>query len=649
MQFLASGAGLATETVVATMPGTLVIGANFLNHDSAIFCIDVDRQRAFGMSTERITRYKHDTLAPVPVVRALLAEWGLDPTTVRRVVVATSLQSQMRSYVRRGLYAETSSLRAALGARYLKEVVSRTSEYNELTQLRRLGRLMTSSAGRRHLLQRAGGSGRLVPFPRMVAAEIGRLFPHANVDVCAFDHHRAHAVGALALSGFDDPLIVTVDGWGDGCFAKAFVRERSDLRQVSASASVRSAATARTRLDGVVPPHILATGIFDHLSLGHFYSIIAWLLGFEPVSDEGKVEALAAYANPDNEFLEALRKTVRIEPEGLRMVVSPEEAYALYFDIPRLKEFAQRLGREAVASAAQRFLEEQVLEYLRLLMADVPRDAIVLSGGCVANVILNMRIFEELCPNIYVVPAMGDDGTALGAAVLALRQLGVPDGQLEFVQHTALPYFGNQHPRSAALAALERVRHRVSFEDRTSDWPETAARFVHAGQIGAIYQGRMEWGPRALGNRSIVANPCLAETRQRINEIVKKRPLFQPFCPTIMDEEKDRLFERAYLNRHMTCAFKMRESFWSSLPSAIHVDGTARVQFLRACDNPTFYRMLAEFKRLSGFGVVVNTSFNLHGRTIVNTPQDAIDDFLDSQMDFMILDGYLVRRSRGAA
>jgi carbamoyltransferase len=156
----------------------------------------------------------------------------------------------------------------------------------------------------------------------------------------------------------------------------------------------------------------------------------------------------------------------------------------------------------------------------------------------------------------------------------------------------------------------------------------------------------MEWGPRALGNRSILADPRSASMRERINKVVKKRPLFQPFCPSVLVEEKDRLFERAYLNRHMTCAFRMRREFWEHLPSAIHIDGTARVQFVSADDNPMFYRVLAEFKRLSGFGVVINTSFNLHGRTIVNTPEDAIEDFLDSQMDFLVLDGYLVRRRK---
>jgi len=442
-------------------------------------------------------------------------------------------------------------------------------------------------------------------------------------------------------------LMVTLDGWGDGFFSKAFVRNGTSLREISASPSIRSAKSpARGRLNGVVPPHILATGIFDDLTLGHFYSIITWLLGFEPVSDEGKVEAFAAYATPENEFLDALHRTVRLDIEKARLVVSPEEAYALYFDIPRLRDFVQRLGPEAVASAAQRFLEDRALELVQLLLTNFPRASIVLSGGCAANVILNMHIYERLCPNIYVVPAMGDDGTALGTAVLGLKQSGVTDGQLAFLKNTPLPYFGNHHPRRTSERALKRARGQLLFEDRPSDWPEVVAQFIYQGQIGAIYQGRMEWGPRALGNRSIVANPCLPETRQRINGVVKKRPLFQPFCPTILEEEKERLFKRAYMNRHMTCAFKMREEFWKSLPSAIHVDGTARVQFLGPADNPTFYRMLAEFKRLSGFGVVINTSFNLHGRTIVNTPEDAIADFLDSQMDFLVLDGYLARRRR---
>ena len=622
----------------------LVIGANFLNHDSAIFAIDVHNRRVFGMSTERITRYKHDTLPPIPVIKELIREFELDPSAIRRVVVATPLLSQLGSQVERELFTATACLREALNVKFLNDVVREVERYSHLKHLSKLKLLMASPAGRKHLLSDILREDKVVSLESMVASEVNQLFPRAAVEVRAFDHHLAHATAAQILSGFTDPLNVTLDGWGDGVFSKAFVRDGSVLKQVSASKAISVTKSAeRLRLNGQIPSHILSTGIFNDLSLGHFYSIITWLLGFEPVSDEGKVEALAAYGISENEFLTELRKTVWLDQDRACLVVSRSDALGLYFDIPKLQEYVRRLGKEAVAAAVQRFLEERSLELITCLLKRWPRSSIVLSGGCVANVVLNMHIYEQLCENIFVIPAMGDDGVALGTCVLALAQLGVTERDLTFLQDERLPYFGNHHPRTAAEKCLASFGNLVA-EDRSQDWPETVAALLSKGEIGAIYQGRMEWGPRALGNRSILADPRIASMRERISKVVKKRPLFQPFCPAVLVEEKDRLFERAYINRHMTCAFRMRREFWEKLPSAIHIDGTARVQFVSADDNPMFYRVLSEFKRLSGFGVVINTSFNLHGRTIVNTPEDAIEDFLDSQMDFLVLDGYLVRR-----
>jgi carbamoyltransferase len=596
------------------------------------------------MSTERITRYKHDTLPPIPVIKELIREFELDPSAIRRVVVATPLLSQLGSQVERELFTATACLREALNVKFLNDVVREVERYSHLKHLSKLKLLMASPAGRKHLLSDILREDKVVSLESMVASEVNRLFPRATVEVRAFDHHLAHATGAHILSGFTDPLNVTLDGWGDGVFSKAFVRDGSVLKQVSASKAISVTKSAeRLRLNGQIPSHILSTGIFNDLSLGHFYSIITWLLGFEPVSDEGKVEALAAYGISENEFLTELRKTVWLDQDRACLVVSRSDALGLYFDIPKLQEYVRRLGKEAVAAAVQRFLEERSLELITCLLKRWPRSSIVLSGGCVANVVLNMHIYEQLCENIFVIPAMGDDGVALGTCVLALAQLGVTERDLTFLQDERLPYFGNHHPRTAAEKCLASFGNLVA-EDRSQDWPETVAALLSKGEIGAIYQGRMEWGPRALGNRSILADPRIASMRERISKVVKKRPLFQPFCPAVLVEEKDRLFERAYINRHMTCAFRMRREFWEKLPSAIHIDGTARVQFVSADDNPMFYRVLSEFKRLSGFGVVINTSFNLHGRTIVNTPEDAIEDFLDSQMDFLVLDGYLVRR-----
>ena len=624
----------------------LVIGVNYLNHDSAVFAIDVCNRRVFGMSTERITRYKHDTLPPIPVIKELIREFALEPSAIQRVTIATPLLCQLGGNFERELFTTTLLLREALNVKYLHEVVHELERYAHLKHISKLKLLMTSPAGRKLLmLQSHITNGKLTSFESMIATEVKRLFPSAVIDVCGFDHHLAHATSAHILSGFRDPLNITLDGWGDGVFSKAFVRDGSRMKEISASKAISVRSTEeRQRLKGQVPSHVLSTGIFSDLSLGHFYSIITWLLGFEPVSDEGKLEALAAYGTAENEFLMELRKTVWLDEDHACLVVSPRDALNLYFDIPKLQGYVSRLGKEAVAAATQKFLEERSLELIRCLLERWPRSSLVLSGGCVANVILNMKIYETLCEKIFIVPAMGDDGIALGACVLALAEQGVTEEELAFLQDSRTPYYGNSHPRTAVEQTLANRANLIAFEERSDDWPETVASLLVQGQVGAIYHGRMEWGPRALGNRSILADARNPNMRERINSVVKKRPVFQPFCPSVLAEEKDRLFERAYINRHMTCAFRMRKEFWDELPSAIHIDGTARAQFVSAADNPMFYRVLAEFKRLTGFGIVINTSFNLHGRTIVNTPEDAIEDFLDSKMDFLVLDGYLVRR-----
>ena len=167
---------------------------------------------------------------------------------------------------------------------------------------------------------------------------------------------------------------------------------------------------------------------------------------------------------------------------------------------------------------------------------------------------------------------------------------------------------------------------------------------IAKGNIIAIYQGSMEFGPRALGNRSILADPRDPKTRDKINSTVKRRPWFQPFCPSVLEEERERLFENSYKHKHMAIAFKMKKEFWNKLPSAMHIDGTARPQFVEEKDNSNYYRLLKKFKELTGYGIVVDTSFNLHGRTIVRTPEDALTDFIDCNIDALFIEGFFVKR-----
>ena len=182
------------------------------------------------------------------------------------------------------------------------------------------------------------------------------------------------------------------------------------------------------------------------------------------------------------------------------------------------------------------------------------------------------------------------------------------------------------------------------MREENPDWQTAVAEKLHNGEVGALVQGRMEFGPRALGNRSIVASPLIEGIRDRINSDIKRRPAYQPFCPSVMDEERERLFESSAPNRHMTSAYRLKPEYRHIMPAAVHVDLTGRPQFCRREDNPSFHRLLSAFKELTDYGILINTSYNKHGRTIVRTPHDALQDFLDCSLDFLVLGRYLVTK-----
>lgn len=267
----------------------------------------------------------------------------------------------------------------------------------------------------------------------------------------------------------------------------------------------------------------------------------------------------------------------------------------------------------------------------------------MLKWGVTANVKMNLAIYENVTKNLFIVPAMNDAGTAQGAAILTLLKHGYTYEDLKWLKQEVMPYYGTSYTKEQVEKEL-RKHDNIQYNYLGDKWPEIAADMVVEGKIGAIFQGRMEWGPRALGNRSIIADVRNKDIHAIMNRQIKRRPLFQPFCPSMLAEEKDRLFDDAYLNKHMTIAFRMKKEYWDILPGAIHVDGTARVQFVEEQDNPNFYRLLKRVKELIGYGVVINTSFNKHGRTIVESPEHAITDFIDTDLDFLVIEGYLVKR-----
>ena len=206
-----------------------------------------------------------------------------------------------------------------------------------------------------------------------------------------------------------------------------------------------------------------------------------------------------------------------------------------------------------------------------------------------------------------------------------------------------MPYWGPHFSNDEIKKSFKKFEDKIVISDETNHlWQKNFAKLITNGKIGGLFQGRMEFGPRALGNRSIIGDARSLKTKERINSVVKGRPNFQPFCPSILEEDREKLFEKSYKNKHMTCAFKMKKEFTTILPSAVHIDNTARPQFVEEKDNVNYYKILREIKKITGYGVVVNTSFNKHGRTMVTKPEDALNDFLNSKLDFICFQGIFV-------
>lgn len=438
-----------------------------------------------------------------------------------------------------------------------------------------------------------------------------------------FDHHTTHCVGAYFFSPFDQCLSISLDLIGDQYFSKVFKCEKNNFKEVSSSRALKEKNS-------------------ELVSIGRIYLMVTDALGFTPNSDEGKVEALAAYGSNDNELFHKLISSTKITNNTIVI----DEKIIAYLK-QNLKKLISINGKKNIAAAVQCYLEEIVVKYVQDLTNHFKIKKICLSGGTFANVKLNMNIFDKLnLDGIYVMPAMTDSGAGLGAMLLGLYNEKKIDYQTFKSNNFSMPYWGPSFTKTDVIKAISNYKSILETKEYSNnEWKDIFANYICEGKIGGLFQGKMEFGPRALGNRSIIGDARNKNTKERINMIIKGRPNFQPFCPSILEEDRQILFERSFSNKHMTSAFKMKKEFAKKLPSAVHIDDTARPQFVTENDNKNFYHVLKKIKEKTGFGVVVNTSFNRHGRTMVLSPSDAIKDFLDSKMDFIAFENIFIFRN----
>jgi carbamoyltransferase len=417
------------------------------------------------------------------------------------------------------------------------------------------------------------------------------------------EHHLSHASNAYYTSGFDEALIVTLDGYGSGLAGSVSVGRAGQI----------------TRLHGVEFPH----------SLGTFYESVTSSLGFKPSRHEGKIVGLAAYGDPAV-LKEILLARFDVEPGNFRI----RESNNLYF----ARMLATQFPKIDVAAAYQHVLEQVATCYVSHYLKQTGVPNLVLSGGVVANVKLNQRLRQLAgVKSVFIHPNMGDGGCGTGAALL------------EFIGDAALSkpivdvYLGPAFSDTQIADELRRMQ--LPFDECKPIEPTIAA-LINSGKVVARFDGRMEYGPRALGNRSILYHAKEPEVNQWLN-LRLGRTEFMPFAPaTLADYAKDcylQLEGCEHAAEFMTLTFDCTEQMKRDCPAAVHVDGTARPQLVTGRSNPSFYRILEEYRRLSGIPSVINTSFNMHEEPIVCSPDDAVRAFLQGNLDYLAVGNFLVR------
>ncbi len=437
-------------------------------------------------------------------------------------------------------------------------------------------------------------------------------------------HHPAHAASAFLVSPFDSAALLTLDYIGEFTSTWQGVGEGTRIRELH-------------RIDY---PH----------SLGVFYSAITDYLGFQRASDEYKVMGLAPYGEP--EFYDAFRGIVcpngrlgdyQINLDWTAFHYRPGSKLG-YFSDRFLKRFGPPRGKDApfeerhrnIAASAQRVLEESVLRMARALHEETGQTRLCLAGGVALNCAMNGRLLREgPFDEIFVQPAAGDDGIAIGGAIQLHHELtGAPRG---FVMNDARlgPEFGDADIRAALKDAGEAYETPGSVE-------ACAAELIAEGGIVGWFQDRAEFGPRALGARSILADPTREDMKDRVNSVVKHRESFRPFAPSCIEERAADFFEDCGPSPFMLFVHRVRPEWRDRLPAITHVDGTARVQTVSARIQPRYHRLLCEFEQRRGVPIVLNTSFNVMGEPIVNSPMDAIRCFRGTGIDALVLGDHVV-------
>jgi carbamoyltransferase len=554
-------------------------------HDSGAALLQDGRVRV-AINEERLTRRKLEIAFPVLSIAACLAQANLTPDEIDIVAASTSDPAKTLGRLWPGSKERYYAVRRRKAFPGVGARATRALKYR-----------MTEWA----------------PGPismRISHAVVARVLARhglSRASLVLVDHHRAHAAAAARTSGFDECAVLTVDGLGDGLSATISTFERGQLTRVAAS-------PARS-------------------SIGVFFEHVTNLLNMRELEDEGKVMALADYAAPIEDARNPLLSFIRVE-NGIVHTAQPGHAMR-----PALARVHWQFANEQFAYLAQRTVEHAMMALARDAVRLTGKRRLALAGGVVSNVKATraVRLMPEV-EDVFVFPHMGDGGLPLGAAIDAAAVAGEPL-QIEMDRLD----LGSRYDEPSMTAAIGAAGLRAC---RPDDLPATVASLLEQGRIVMWFQGGMEYGPRALGHRSVLARPDRMQLRDRLNLVLKRRVWYQPFCPSLLESEAPRLLSDwdGGRNRVMTMAYQVREDERCRLSAVTSVDGTCRPQFVRDDDDGPFARLLREARRQWGSAVVLNTSYNIHGEPLVCSPREAVDVFIRSGADALAMGPFLVER-----
>jgi carbamoyltransferase len=592
-EFLALVNMLLSQKTTTRLMYTL--GLNAFHGDSSA-CIYRDNELLVATEEERIRRIKHWAGLPSEAVRFCLDEAGITLKEVDVIAVSRDPQAKL---VQKAWYA-------------IRKGVKLSS-----------------------ILDRAKNSLNIRSLKKDLAEALGYQESEIKAEVVYAEHHRSHLASAFFVSPFEEAALLSIDGMGDFT---------STMRGIGRG-------TQMEVIDSVSYPH----------SLGMFYTAFTQYLGFPHYGDEYKVMGLAPYGQPTE--MDRVWKTIQLKPNGLfelnptffrhfkdgvNMSWSDGAPHvdALYSEA-FVKEFGPLRGKNEplsdyhrnLATSVQRVCEQVIFHLAEDLHKKTGLKNLCIAGGVAQNSVANGKLIQNTSfEKLFIPPAGHDAGTSIGAALYALHQ--VQKKPREPFRHRA--YTGMSFSDEQIKTYLEGRNIEFTTHPEEELYEQVSEALLNGGVIG-WFQGRAEFGPRALGNRSILADPRRQDAKELLNSKIKRRESFRPFAPSILKEYINEYFERNDDVPFMEKVFLIKEEKRAAIPAVTHVDGTGRLQSVEEKDNPRYYRLIKRFGEKSGVPILLNTSFN-ENEPIVNTPEHALECFLRTKMDLLVLGNHIVRR-----